>query len=167
MRRMLRFLFILIMSLASITSVFAADPEIRLQDPALEARAKKITQSLRCPTCVSQSVDSSNVGISRDLQVLVRDRIIAGDSDREILDYVAERYGDFVLLRPRMNARNAALWGLPFIVLIGVASALIFVVRRKHQNLRTRSSRPGIDHEILSQDEEEKIATILDHKKDI
>jgi len=112
----------------------AVDPEIMLADPALEARAKALTQQLRCPTCVSQSVDSSNVGISRDLQLLVRDRIVAGDTDREILDYVASRYGDFVLLRPRVGGANIVLWSLPILVFFTAIAGLIAVKLRARES---------------------------------
>ncbi|MEM1192416.1 MAG: cytochrome c-type biogenesis protein [Pseudomonadota bacterium] len=109
----------------------AVDPEIMLADPELEARAQALTRQLRCPTCVSQSVDSSNVGVSRDLQILVRDRISAGHTDQEILDYIASRYGDFVLLRPRAGGFNTILWLAPAILFVFVIGALALAARRK------------------------------------
>lgn len=107
----------------------AVDPELRLEDPKLEARAVAITRQLRCPTCVSQSVADSNVGISRDLQALVRERVLAGDTNAEIIAYVEARYGEFVLLKPKVNAFNAALWGLPLILFAG--AGLWLTARRR------------------------------------
>jgi len=140
---------------------FAVDPDIRLNDPALEKRARKITQQLRCPTCVSQSVDSSNVGISRDLQVLVRDRLVVGDSDKEILDYIAARYGDYVLLSPRMNAPNAALWLLPFMIFGGVVAMLVLQARRRRIMTSNKAEIVQSKDVTLTKEETEKIAEIL------
>ena len=135
----------------------ATDPEIVLADPILEARAKAITQQLRCPTCVSQSVDDSNVGISQDLQRLVRERIIAGDSDREILDYVASRYGDFVLLKPRTRGVNLVLWSLPALLFVGSVVGFI-VLRRKNAGLATAPVP-------LTDDEQAAINALVDNER--
>src|ERR1700759_508429 len=88
-------------------------PDEVLKDPALEARARQLSQELRCMVCQNQSIDDSEAPLAHDLRVVVRDRLAAGDSDRQVLDYLVARYGEFVLLRPRFEARTLLLWGLP------------------------------------------------------
>ena len=154
----MRYLIILLLNFCLIAPSIAIDPDIILDDPVLEARARKITSQLRCPTCVSQSVDSSNVGISKDLQILVREQIIAGRSDKQIYDYLSSRYGDFVLLKPRMNAQNALLWFLPAIVFLGV----FFILVR-----RTIQSENNASHEKSSIKFEIWVANIIDELEDL
>ena len=102
-----------------------------LPDPAQEARARAITRELRCVVCQSESIDESNADIARDLRLLVRERITAGDSDEEVLAFVTDRYGEFVLFRPPMTWRNAPLWlAGPAILLVGGALAFGFIRRR-------------------------------------
>lgn len=154
----MRYLIILLLNFCLIAPSIAIDPDIILDDPVLEARARKITSQLRCPTCVSQSVDSSNVGISKDLQILVREQIIAGRSDKQIYDYLSSRYGDFVLLKPRMNTQNALLWFLPLIVFVGV---FVFLVRHTIRD----QNKPG--HEKSSMKFEVWVANIIDELEDL
>ncbi|MEO1151076.1 MAG: cytochrome c-type biogenesis protein [Pseudomonadota bacterium] len=132
------------------TPAMAVDPEIVLTDPVLEARAQALTRQLRCPTCVSQSVDSSNVGVSRDLQLLVRDRIVAGETDQEILDYVASRYGDFVLLKPRASGLNRILWLAPLAVFVIALGTL----------LATRRQKPAVEIAPLSAAEKDALSRL-------
>ncbi|MDX2234081.1 MAG: cytochrome c-type biogenesis protein [Hyphomonadaceae bacterium] len=109
-------------------SAHAVDPEDRLPDPAQEARAREISKDLRCLVCAGQTVDESNAPVARALRKMVRDRIAAGDDDEEVLDAVAERYGDYALLKPRFNAENLVLWVGPFLVLaLGAWGAVRFV----------------------------------------
>ena len=109
----------------------AVQPDEILPDPALEARARAITRELRCVVCQSESIDDSNADIARDLRLLVRERIVAGDSDAEVIDFVVARYGEFVLFRPPFNARNAALWlAGPVLLLVGGGIAFAFIRRR-------------------------------------
>ncbi len=103
-------------------SAFAVKPDEMLSDPALEARARSLSAGLRCMVCQNQSIDESDADLARDLRVLVRDRLKAGDSDTQVIDYVVSRYGEFVLLKPRFEWRTALLWGAPvFLLLIGGA----------------------------------------------
>ncbi|CAM5581364.1 Cytochrome c-type biogenesis protein CcmH [Mycolicibacterium aubagnense] len=103
-------------------SAFAVKPDEMLSDPALEARARSLSAGLRCMVCQNQSIDKSDADLARDLRVLVRDRLKAGDSDTQVIDYVVSRYGEFVLLKPRFEWRTALLWGAPvFLLLIGGA----------------------------------------------
>ena len=106
-------------------------PDEILPDPALEARARAITGELRCVVCQSESIDDSNADIARDLRLRVRERIVAGDSDAEVVAFVVDRYGEFVLLRPPFNARNAALWlAGPLLLLAGGGLAFAFIRRK-------------------------------------
>ena len=95
------------------SAAIALDPAELFDDPAKEARAREIGRSLRCMVCQNQSIFDSNAGLAKDLRVLVRQRMEAGDTDQEIIDYVAARYGDYVLLEPPVAPRTAVLWIAP------------------------------------------------------
>jgi len=131
----------------------AVNPDEILDDPALEERARDISAGLRCMVCQNQSIDDSDAELARDLRVLVRDRLVAGDSNEEVVAYVVDRYGEFVLLRPTFSARNALLWATPAIILIlGGAAALVF-------SRRQSNSRLG---DALTAEEQARVAKILD-----
>jgi len=122
------------LTIAALTAVFlalaparAVEPGEMLKDPALEARARRISQELRCLVCQNQSIDDSNAELARDLRVLVRERLAAGDSDAAVLAFVEARYGEFVLLRPPLKLHTLALWAAPLLLLLGIA---IYLVRR-------------------------------------
>lgn len=134
----------------------AVQPDEVMDDPALEARARALSAELRCMVCQNQSIDDSNAELARDLRVLVRDRIRAGDTDEEVLDYVVSRYGEFVLLKPPMSARNALLWATPVIVLLG-GGILAFV------DLRRRRAAGAAN--ALSEEEEARLSHILSEDK--
>jgi len=113
-------------------SAHAVDPGEILKDQALEKRARAISKGLRCVVCQNQSIDDSDVQLARDLRVLVRDRIIAGDSDQAVVDYVVSRYGDFVLLRPPLKAVTLVLWLGPIVIaLCGLFGLVLFFRRQK------------------------------------
>jgi len=117
--------------LLSASPLWAVEPDEMLADPALEARARALSQDLRCMVCQNESIDDSNAPLAHDLRVLVRERIKAGDSDQQVIDFLVARYGEFVLLKPRLSWRTAALWGLPpALVLFGVVM-LVVVARRR------------------------------------
>ena len=110
---------------------FAVNPDEVLGDPALEARARDISAELRCMVCQNQSIDDSDAELARDLRIVVRQRLVAGDSDEDVLKYVVSRYGEFVLLRPSFNWRNALLWLTPaFLLAVGGVVAWRAVGRR-------------------------------------
>lgn len=136
-----------------LTPALAVNPDEILDDPALEERARGISAGLRCLVCQNQSIDDSDAELARDLRVLVRERLVAGDSDREVVDYVVDRYGEFVLLRPTFSARNAILWATPVIVLLLGGTAAFAFSRRQGQ------SRMG---EALTAEEQARVAKILD-----
>ena len=125
--------------LALLTPAWAVLPDEVLADPALETRARNLSHELRCMVCQNQSIDDSKADLARDLRVLVRERLQAGDSDRQVIDYVVARYGEFVLLKPRFSARNALLWGTPILLLL-IGGAFIFVRARQGTSNEPRLS---------------------------
>ncbi|MGB0670311.1 MAG: cytochrome c-type biogenesis protein, partial [Rhodospirillales bacterium] len=108
----------------TILPALAVNPDERLTDPALEARARAVSKDLRCVVCQNQSIDDSNADLARDMRILVRDRIQAGDSNEEVKAYLVSRYGDFVLLKPPVQSNTVILWfGPAVIVACGLAAA--------------------------------------------
>jgi len=103
---------------------FAVEPDEVLNDPVLEARARELSGNLRCLVCQNQSIDDSDAPLARDLRLLIREHLVKGESDAEIVDYVTGRYGDFVLLKPRFDASTLLLWTAPFAVLLAGIVAL-------------------------------------------
>src|SRR3954466_16377817 len=112
-------------------SAYAVQPDEIMTDPVKEARAREISHELRCMVCQNQSIDDSEAPLARDLRLLVRERLKAGDSDAQVLAYMVARYGEFVLLKPRMSWRTAILWGAPFAILIAGLLAIGFSVLRR------------------------------------
>ncbi|MCP8897011.1 cytochrome c-type biogenesis protein CcmH [Shinella daejeonensis] len=109
----------------------AVNPDEVLDDPALEARARALSAELRCMVCQNQSIDDSNAELARDLRILVRDRLKSGDSDAAVIDYVVSRYGEFVLLNPRLRGETLLLWGAPLVLFLAGAAAMALFVRRR------------------------------------
>jgi cytochrome c-type biogenesis protein CcmH len=121
----------LILVVALAVPAGAVTPAEVLDDPALESRARSISANLRCMVCQNQSIDDSDAELARDLRLLVRDRLVAGDSDGEVVDYVVSRYGEFVLLTPRLSSSTILLWAAPALMLgFGIAALTVFVRRR-------------------------------------
>ena len=113
------------------TPALALDSDEMFADPAQEARAREIGRQLRCLKCRNQSIFDSNAGLARDLRVVVRERMLAGDSDRDVLDYVHERYGDYVLLKPPVTAKTYVLWGTPFVMLLAALGGAGLYLRQR------------------------------------
>jgi cytochrome c-type biogenesis protein CcmH len=126
--RTLAFTLLLILAAGS---AFAVDPGERLADPALEARARAIGAELRCLVCQNQSIDDSNADLAHDLRVLIRERLTAGDSDPQVLQFMVRRYGDFILLRPPVKPATYLLWYGPFGILILGAIGVVLHLRRR------------------------------------
>jgi cytochrome c-type biogenesis protein CcmH len=143
---------VLVALLAAAHSAHAVQPDEVLPDPALEARARDLSRELRCMVCQNQSIDDSDAPLARDLRLLVRERLKAGDSDTQILDFLVARYGDFILLKPRFGGHTALLWLLPFLVLIA-GTAVLLTLRRRQRN--------RIVSATLSEDEEARVAEVL------
>ena len=131
MRRVL----LLVLGLVVLTPAFpwaAVQPDEVLRNPVLEARARGLSQQLRCMVCQNESIDESDAPLAHDLRVLVRERLQAGDSDAQVLDFLVARYGEFVLLKPRLSWRTAMLWGLPpGLLLIGITLLVGAAARRR------------------------------------
>ena len=119
--------------LVTVQPAFALTPDEQLKDPALEARARVVSAQLRCLVCQNQSIDDSEAPLAKDLRTLVREQITAGKSDAQVLDYVVERYGQYVLLKPRFEPETLILWGTPFAVLLIAGAAMI--LRRKRADV--------------------------------
>lgn len=127
----MRMILALMLALAA-SPVLAVQPDEVLSDPGLEARARALSRDLRCPVCQAENIDDSNADISRDLRLLVRERLVAGDSDDEVIDYIVDRYGEYVLFKPRASGGNLALWlAGPAMLLAGGGLSLLYLRRRK------------------------------------
>ena len=127
----MRTLFALVLLLAMAVPGYAVNPDEMLTDPALEARARVISEGLRCLVCQNQSIDDSDADLAHELRVIVRERLTAGDTDQQVIDYVVARYGEFVLLNPVVAPHTILLWVAPPLVLIGGAVAIFVGLRRR------------------------------------
>lgn len=147
--------------------VLAVEPDEILSDPVLEQRARDISKGLRCVVCQNQDIDSSNAGVARDLRILVRERLVAGDTDAEVRAFVRARYGDYVLMSPPLTAATVALWAAPA-VLGGVALiALVLILARRRPSDRAGmpeglAADPSVE---LSESERADVETILNALK--
>ena len=130
---MRRFLAIVAVLAQLSAPAFALTPDELLKDPAMEARARAISAELRCLVCQNQSIDDSDAPLAKDLRTLVREQLMQGKSDAEIMEFVVARYGEFVLLKPRLTAGTMLLWGTPFAVLLIAGAALLLRRRRADQ----------------------------------
>ncbi|MCC7426385.1 MAG: cytochrome c-type biogenesis protein CcmH [Alphaproteobacteria bacterium] len=153
--------------LAALTLVAPAqavlDPREMLADPAQEARARAIGRELRCLVCQNQSIDDSNADLARDLRMIVRERVAAGDSDEAVLQFVVARYGEFVLLRPPLNAATIALWAAPAIVLAFGALGVVLYFRRRRSEAGTAGAEVATPAAApLSPEEQARLARLLD-----
>ena len=152
----MRFVPILLVTLALLAPAaraLAVQPDEMLPDPALETRARALSKELRCMVCQNQSIDDSDAPLARDLRLLVREHLRAGETDRQVLDFLIARYGEFVLLRPRFSPHTALLWLTPLGVLVIGALGIAMSARRQ------RSSEGN-----LTADEEGRLAEILQRK---
>lgn len=140
--------------LFSLGNAFALNPDEILDDPKLERRAREISAELRCMVCQNESIDDSNAELARDLRILVRERLNAGDTDKQVLDFVVARYGEFVLLRPRLSGNTVLLWGFPIVILLVGGGALLFSLR----------GRKAVEPKPLSGEEKSRLSSILDDK---
>lgn len=121
-------------ALAAAPQAVAVEPDEVLENPALEARARDIGRQLRCVVCQSQSIDDSDAPLAKDMRLLVRERLVAGDSDEEIYAYLVDRYGDYVLLNPPVQGNTILLWAAPVIIFLGAAaSAFIYLVNMRRE----------------------------------
>jgi len=136
----------------------AVQPDEVLPDAGQEARARALSAQLRCMVCQNQSIDDSDADLARDLRLLVRERIVAGDSDEQVIAYLVDRYGEFVLLKPRFTARNLVLWATPFAVLVIGGAAFVAYTRRRPVPGEGAPPR-------LSAEEEARLARLLEERE--
>ena len=149
-------LVVLVLSLFGVPAL-AVQPDEILKDPTLESRARALSQELRCMVCQNQSIDDSDAPLAKDLRVLVRERLSAGDSDNQVIDFLVARYGEFVLLKPRMGWRTILLWLAPFAVLL--AGALALLLRRRRDDPAVAGSGR------LSAEEQRRVSELLDEPR--
>jgi cytochrome c-type biogenesis protein CcmH len=149
--------FVTILFLFAVTPIaWAVQPDEILPDRALETRARELSRELRCMVCQNQSIDDSDAPLARDLRILVRERLKAGDSDRQVLDFLVARYGDFVLLKPRFTWQTALLWLAPILIVLGGLVAIGSAWRRRMAT--------GATVAPLARDEERRVKEILGKK---
>lgn len=144
--------------LAPMTEAHAVLPDEILADPLLEKRARALSKNIRCLVCQNQSIDDSNADLARDLRVLVRERLVAGDSDTAVLDYLIARYGDFVMLKPPFKGSTYILWFGPLIVLVAAIIGLAVFFRRR----RVQIAEVGDTSPRLNSEERDRLARLLD-----
>jgi cytochrome c-type biogenesis protein CcmH len=150
---MLSRLLAMVLLLTSLTlPAFAVQPDEVLDDPALEQRARELSAKMRCVVCQNQSIDDSDAPLAKDLRLLIRERLVKGDSNDQIVDFLVARYGDFVLLKPRLNAKTIALWAGPFLILL----LGMFIVWRQRRTVKVAAPESG-----LSDDERKQLEKIL------
>jgi cytochrome c-type biogenesis protein CcmH len=152
--RALLVLFCAAVLIALVAPALAVQPDEMLPDPRLEQRARAISQQLRCMVCQNQSIDDSDAPLAKDLRLLVRERLKAGDSDPQIINYMVARYGEFVLLKPRLSWQTVALWLTPAIVLLAGVLGLLIALRRRRDHSAAAAPPP------LTPDEERKLAEL-------
>jgi cytochrome c-type biogenesis protein CcmH len=138
--------------LLAASPVWAVQPDEMLADPALEARARDISRDIRCPVCQGETIDDSSAPISRDLRIIIRERLVAGDTDAEVVDYIVARYGEFVLYNPRATGSNLILWlAGPVLLLAGIGVAVASQRRRVVPEAALTETEEARLKEILNQ----------------
>jgi cytochrome c-type biogenesis protein CcmH len=147
--------FLLALALCAASPSFAVQPDEMLPDPALEHRARELSRVVRCMVCQNQSIDDSEATLARDLRLLVRERLKAGDTDQQVLDFLVARYGPFVLLKPPFGLDTALLWFAPAgVLLAGLCGLVVFLRRRNSRNV---DAAPR-----LTEAEQVRLADLLD-----
>jgi len=153
---MMRFALSLVVCVLLALPVAAVQPDEILDDPQLEERAREISGGLRCLVCRNESIDDSNAELARDMRLLVRERLVAGDSNEEVVQYIVDRYGEYVLLTPKATGSNLVLWlAGPLMLVFGGAIGALYLRRRSQ-------ATPEAEKDVLSQDESERLRHIMD-----
>ena len=157
MRKLIVILAVLLLAAFAAPAAYAVQPDEIMTDPAKEARARELSRELRCMVCQNQSIDDSDAPLARDLRLLVRERIAGGDSDNQVIDFLVARYGEFVLLKPRLSPHTLVLWLLPPLALAGGGLALWFYSRRRAN--AGSAADPSLLH--LTEEEEARLQRLL------
>ena len=155
MRKLIAISAVLLLAAFAAPAAYAVQPDEIMSDPAKEARARDLSRELRCMVCQNQSIDDSDAPLARDLRLLVRERLTAGDSDTQVLDFLTARYGQFVLLKPRFGWDTALLWGAPAGVLLVGALAIVMSLRRRQD--------PSAPTAPLTDDETRRLNELAGH----
>lgn len=142
----------------AVTPALAVNPDEMLSNPVLEERAREISKELRCLVCQNQSIDDSDAELARDLRVLVRERLVAGDDNQEVIDYIVARYGDYVLLNPPLKPETYILWASPAVLVVLAILAVFAFYRRKKRDGSPASAS-------LSKDEQKRLDELLGSSK--
>lgn len=142
-------LLLLLCVLAS--PVWAVEPSEMLDDPVLEARARTLSEGLRCPICRNESIDESHAALSKELRIILRERLVAGDTDAQAVDYMVQRYGEYILLNPQVNGVNWLLWGAGPLMLLAAIAIGATAIRKRGAGTQ----------ETLSDDEQARLKEIL------
>src|SRR6186997_3298290 len=158
MRKLIVILAVLLLAAFAAPAAHAVQPDEIMTDPAKEARARELSRELRCMVCQNQSIDDSDAPLARDLRLLVRERIAGGDSDSQVIDFLVARYGEFVLLKPRLTPHTLLLWLLPPLALAGGGLTLWFYSRRRSNNSGSAAD-PSLMH--LTKEEEARLERLL------
>lgn len=156
MRKFVAAFFVLMLTLAPMVAL-AVQPDEIMSDPAQEARARALSRELRCMVCQNQSIDDSDAPLARDLRLLVREQIAAGKNDQQVMDFLVARYGEFVLLKPRVEGHTLILWLVSPLLLIGGGAALWLYNRRRN---RTADQQPFGNAE-LTPDEKARLDRLM------
>ncbi|RED37878.1 cytochrome c-type biogenesis protein CcmH [Rhodopseudomonas thermotolerans] len=162
MRKLLAALFMVFATVVAAPLAHAVQPDEVMADPKQEARARELSRELRCMVCQNQSIDDSDATLAKDLRLLVRERIAAGDSNRQVIDYLVARYGEFVLLKPRFELHTLLLWLVPPLVLFGGGLGLWLHIRRRGRDAARGSDAP----KPLSADEQARLDKLLEQGTD-
>jgi len=133
------------------TPVWAVEPSEMLDDPVLEARARTLSEGLRCPICRNESIDESHAALSKELRIILRERLVAGDTDAQAVDYMVQRYGEYILLNPQVNGVNWLLWGAGPLMLLAAIAIGATAIRKRGAGTQ----------ETLSDDEQARLKEIL------
>jgi cytochrome c-type biogenesis protein CcmH len=146
--------FAMLAALLASSAAFAVQPDEILKDAGLEARARNLSRELRCMVCQNQSIDDSEAPLAKDLRLLVRERLVQGDSDRQVLDFLVVRYGEFVLLKPPLQLHTLLLWGLPPLGLLAGMIGLFVMARRR--------KAVSVEPLALSGEEQRRLSTLVE-----
>jgi cytochrome c-type biogenesis protein CcmH len=140
--------FAVLLPVLASSPAFAVNPDEMLSNPVLEERAREISKELRCLVCQNQSIDDSDAELARDLRVLVRERLVAGDDNQEVIDYIVARYGDYVLLNPPLKPETYILWASPVVLVLLAMLAVFAFYRRKQREGSTASASLSKDEQV-------------------
>lgn len=152
--------FLVIMQMLAASLAWGVEPDEILDDPVMEERARALSKQLRCVVCLNQDIDSSNAGVARTMRILLRERLVAGESDQEVLDFFVQRYGDFVLFKPPLKGSTYLLWFGP-LVIFGLGTAFVLVAVRRARGI---GDHPSIAP--LSVEEEREINVLFEDKEE-